>query len=100
MPRSIHPYILDNNVRLTAIFSDSKSILQACQKNSYNSSKSYSIFKIRNLLYTAHTNNLSITLVWIPGHKGIIGNETADNLVRLAVNEDSLVDMKLPHTAI
>ena len=58
------------------------------------------IFKIRNLLYTAHTNNLSITLVWIPGHRGSIGNETADDLARLAVNEGSLGDMKLPHTDI
>ena len=43
---------------------------------------------------------MGITLVWIPGHKGIIGNETADNLARLAVNEGSLLDMKLPHTDI
>ena len=91
---------MDNGIRLAAIFSVSRSILQACQKYNFNPSTSYLIFKIRNLLYIAHTNNLSITLVWIPGHKGIIGNEIADNLARLAVNEGSLVNMKLPHTDI
>ena len=42
----------------------------------------------------------SISLVWIPGHKGIPSNETDDNLTRLATDEGSLLNIKPPHTDI
>lgn len=48
--------------------------------NPYHSS--YIILDITNLLYQLHENNFAIKLVWIPSHKGIRGNELADETAK------------------
>lgn len=93
-------FILDEGIPSSVIFSDSKSILLACQTSKVSSITSYLILKIRNLLFEAANCNLSITLFWIPGYKGISGNERADALARFAPIQGSHLDILLPHSDI
>lgn len=47
--------------------------------------KSYLILKIKSLIKTLSTQNIEINLIWIPAHKGIIGNERTDSLAKEAI---------------
>jgi hypothetical protein len=48
-----------------------------------------SVTKIQNKLYEASSRNKQITLMWIPGHTGIPGNELADQQAKIAtLNEE------------
>ena len=93
-------YIIEKDISFSVIFSDAKSVLQASLSLATLSSSSFLLLKLRNLLYVAHCSGLTIDLVWLPGHRGIPGNETADNLARLASSEGLLTQTKLPHTDI
>ena len=54
-----------------------------------------SITDIRNILTTLSNLNFTTRLVWIPGHRGISGNEIADSLVRSAITEGTPYDLLL-----
>ena len=56
--------------------------------------KSNTITAIRNLCIR-HSNNIKIS--WIPGHKGIAGNEVADGIARSAVKSLCLTFNSLEH---
>lgn len=68
-------WIIDNNITRSYIFSDCKSGLkELCNPNSYN----YFAVKIHEHLHSARLKNISIGFLWIRGHIGIPGNESAD----------------------
>lgn len=41
--------------------------------------------EIRKILYKCHSSGVNVVLAWIPGHCGIEGNETVDNLAKQAI---------------
>ena len=51
------------------------------------------IIDIRNILTTLSNLHLTTRLVWIPGHRGILGNEIADSLARSAITEGTPYDL-------
>jgi len=61
---------------------DLKSVLE-----SFSSSRldigCYLIYAIKNQFYLASRMNICIRIVWIPFHKGIEGNERADEHAKL-----------------
>lgn len=68
------------------IFSDSLSCLQAIISNPFKSKNKFPIvFQIRQALYNLHSNNIEISIAWIPGHSGIHGNEFVDSCAKSAV---------------
>ena len=68
------------------IFSDSKSSLQAIQNYTFKRHSNL-IHKIIELNSESKNN---ITLVWIPSHVGLPGNEKADELAKLATQNQTI----------
>lgn len=65
-----------------SIFSDSRSVLSAISANFNCSTGSYLILKIKSLLLECKRESLKISLIWIPSHCGIGGNEMVDSLAK------------------
>lgn len=69
----------------TVIFSDSLSCLKSLLSNPFNKNSFSALsLEIKNQLLICSNHNLKVSLAWIPGHSGIQGNETADELAKLA----------------
>jgi len=81
-----------------AIFSDSRSVLDALSSFSLKSSSNYLIPLIRDKFHTMTDNGFIIRLVWIPSHVGIPGNERADSLAKQATINDRKPKFKVPHS--
>ena len=73
----------NNNI---TIFSDSKSSLQAIQN--YNPKNTSTL--LQNIIEITTKFKNHITLVWIPSHVGILGNEKADKLAKQATLNSSI----------
>lgn len=73
------------------------SALQALQNRS-NKKNNYLVSDLKSILYKAQNLGLHITLFWIPAHKGIIGNERADEIAKEAANNGTKIKFKIPHT--
>ena len=58
------------------IFTDSQSVLKSLQDCYHESSMIQNILLLHRLIYKI--TNTSISLKWCPGHKDILGNESAD----------------------
>ena len=65
-----------------------------------SSNISHLIFKIRNLLFLANQSNLDISLIWIPGHVGVDGNEIVHVLAKNAATDGQKLDIPLTHADI
>lgn len=69
-----------NEKKKVFIFSDSKSVIQAIQSSARN--LEWNIFFLQQQLELC--KNVDLTIQWIPGHRGIDGNERADALAKAA----------------
>lgn len=74
--------IIEKDVNESVIFSDALSVVSSLGNPGRSKPKSYHrhILEIRQKLYICQKNNLKVKLFWIPSHKGIPGNEIADEL--------------------
>jgi len=81
-----------------AVFSDSKSVLDALSSFSLKSGSNYLIPLIRNKFHSMTASGISIHLAWIPSHKGIPGNERADTLAKQAASNGRKPKFKIPFT--
>ncbi|XP_033229000.1 uncharacterized protein LOC117180618 [Belonocnema kinseyi] len=91
-------YILQSSFSKSVIFTDSLSVLQSVASPCPNTIKSSLIFLIRNRLAVLAKFNLTVKLEWIPGHKGISGNERADAAAKPAATNANLLNIPLPHS--
>ena len=66
-----------------AIFSDSLSVLTALSNHTAAAASSLNFNNLINKLNKLHTSG---KLIWIPGRVQVEGNEVADNLAKLALN--------------
>lgn len=85
-------YILLMKLKKSIIFTDSKSALEALAKFPFKSGSTLHtlIFECRKLLYKCLMQKFSVSLVWIPAHHGIFGNEKADKLANEAANDGDI----------
>ena len=91
-------FILDNELSPSFIYTDSKSVLDCLSSNPFNKDFSYLSLEIKKLLYIASIKNISINLVWIPSHCGIVSNEIVDSLAKDASKVGSLHQFPIPFT--
>lgn len=79
------------------ILSDSRASLQAVQNNQLNVYQNKYITEIREkIIILEETFKKRIFLVWIPAHKGIKGNEMADQLAKEATEEEADQNIQIP----
>ena len=95
--REILKYILEQELKVVNILTDSQSVLKSLYSLSIKE-KSYIIYEIRDLLMHLQNNGISVQLIWIPSHKGITGNELADSLAKDAISTGEKIDFKLPYS--
>ena len=75
------------------IYIDSQAAIKALEKLTYNSKI---VLECRKKLDILSEKN-EITLIWVPGHQNIDGNEKADELAKNGVlSNDTPLDIKLP----
>lgn len=66
------------------ILSDSRSVLSAICTYDTWARQHILIYAIKDILYSMERNGRTIHLIWIPSHRGIFGNERADQLAKQA----------------
>jgi len=91
-------YILDNSIPIAVIFSDSKSVIDTFASHNFGHSCNYIIYIIRQKLLEIYRLNHIVTIVWIPSHCGILGNETADCLAKNATSQGTPITDTVPHS--
>ena len=82
--------VIDLHINKALILSDSLSVIQSLHK----SNNSYAQ-NIRQLFDTLNRNEQKIILIWIPSHCGIQGNEQADKLAKLSLNNTEVQNISL-----
>lgn len=87
-------YVSQYKYSNVTIFSDSLSVLQSIKHFGYTIQKNWYIKNIKELLFKY--SYLNINLAWIPAHKNIHGNETADLLAKSAIETGSPTNILLP----
>jgi ribonuclease HI len=71
--------------RTYTIISDCKSALQAIANPTNRSGQQIILSILRETEHAKKTLGLHLRLQWVPGHRGVIGNEKADQLAKEAV---------------
>ena len=74
------------------IASDSKSALQAIHNNKWQNPF---VSQVASKLHALNSTGKTIILTWVPSHMGIRGNDQADTLAKLALN-DPIFNIKVP----
>jgi len=75
-------YIIKNNLEHSLVFSDSLSSLQKLKSSPLLYPDDDFVCLIRVLIASIQSSGKTITLIWIPGHVGIVGNDIADSLAK------------------
>ncbi|GIX83521.1 putative 115 kDa protein in type-1 retrotransposable element R1DM [Caerostris darwini] len=77
-------FIVHNNIQVSSIISDSRSVLQALENpNNIDTN----IIKIKDKISSC---NGTIHLFWIKAHEGFAGNEKADEYAKVATRKDQI----------
>lgn len=76
------------------IATDSMASLTALENNMVSTNTSALLMRCRSGLHTLATSGHSVTLVWVPAHSGITGNEIADEAAKRAATTSSLTTFK------
>ncbi|XP_050456631.1 uncharacterized protein LOC126854203 [Cataglyphis hispanica] len=89
-------YILTNSISKSVIFTDSKSVTEALLFINLAHSLNHIIFAIKQKLYKIKSAGFENSIVWIPAHSGILGNETTDYLAKKAISKDPSCSCESP----
>ncbi|KYN09076.1 hypothetical protein ALC57_18814, partial [Trachymyrmex cornetzi] len=88
---------IDLKLPKASFITDSKSVLEAA-KGYCNSTNNYLIPLIKSALKEAETSGTNIRFIWIPSHRGIEGNEKADQLAKRAIRHGIERNFKVPYS--
>lgn len=92
---------LQNTDKNVIILTDSLSALQKLKNLNFDIKSNSYIYEIKNKAIEfskLSTNNSKIKLIWIPSHIGISGNEQADKIAKIATNNPSNPNTRIPFT--
>ena len=81
-----------NNINCL-ILTDSLSCLMALKSSD---TKNPIILKLKLKMHRILSRGVNISLVWIPSHVGIEGNEMADELAKLSLKNEDIKNLKVP----
>ena len=87
----------DNHIQLPCICSDSKSAVLGLMHPDFTQHIHSKIIQLHEKLIN---NGIEIQIIWIPGHSGIVGNETADHLAKEALGLPDTFEIPLHHSSI
>lgn len=88
--------VRDRNIQDTIIISDSLSVCLAVQSSESPQKSNYTIPLIKTLFHQITERGQGFTLVWIPGHCGISGNEHADRIANQARGMETIQQFSIP----
>lgn len=91
-------HILFKSITKSVIFTDSKSVTEALLSVNLAHSYNYVIYAIKQKLLDIKLAGYENTIIWIPAHTGILGNETVDHLAKRAISTGKLSERQLPHS--
>jgi ribonuclease HI len=83
----------DKNANRIVIFTDCQSViytLAGVLKSSWTHYRTPLLVNVVDLIAMLQTTSI-VTISWVKGHSGILGNEIADTLAKSAVSEDNVV---------
>ncbi|XP_011689991.1 PREDICTED: ribonuclease H1-like [Wasmannia auropunctata] len=83
------------DIKDAVIVTDSKSTLQAIQ-NTSSYKNNYIIPLIKASLEAAQDDGICVQFIWVPSHKGILGNERADELAKRAIRIGRTTSFTIP----
>lgn len=87
----------DNTAKHIVVMSDSQAVLKAYQNNIFNVYHNRYVTEGKKICYKLKRKlDKNVTLIWIPAHIGIQGNELADKLAKEAVGEDPHDSIEIP----
>ena len=81
-----------NNINCL-ILSDSLSCLMALKSSD---TKNPIILKLKLRMHRIISRGINISLIWIPSHVGIEGNEMADELAKFSLKNEDIKNLKVP----
>lgn len=79
--------------------SDSSSVLLSIQSFSSRSRQDI-VNEIYETLFRLQMLNIIVSFMWVPAHRGIKGNETADSLAKEASKQENIMDILFSKTEI
>lgn len=91
--------LYDLNIDNAVIITDSNSMLDALRGSSPKTGN-YFIPQIKTQLEAAQERRTLIRFIWIPAHRGIRGNEIANDLAKRAVREEMAVRFEFPFSVL
>lgn len=89
-------YIGSQDTDSYAIASDSMSALSALENNAISAKASMLLYQCRSKLQRLSHLGFTVTLVWVPAHRGIYGNSRADELAKTATNDGTPLSHRCP----
>lgn len=72
------------NIPNVLILSDAKQVLHDVKNVFGNEPSSQLVYRILSAIHTASLRGQRISLMWIPSHKGLMGNDIADRTAKMA----------------
>lgn len=86
------------NIANTLILSDAKQVLSDVRNVFGSEPSSQLIYRIVSAIHTASLRDQKIYLMWIPAHKGIVGNDIADHTAKITARTALKKRFGLPRT--
>ncbi|XP_039306356.1 uncharacterized protein LOC120358019 [Solenopsis invicta] len=80
----------------SVIFTDSLSVLQAISQYNHKADN-HIIYRLKHKLFLLDKFNFNLTLCWVPAHKGIPGNENADQAAKIASRQGFIPPFRIPY---